>query len=164
MRKNKYTKEILEPIIKESKTFSEVIRRLTNSDKVHGGMVDYIKKIAIDYEIDYSHFIGRAWSGGLRGLAFNAMTVTDLFKNYLTKNSIKKTCNNNIKNWIFKLNVLPKKCVMCGSDDTWNGLPLVLQLDHIDGDNSNNEITNLRILCPNCHSQTHNYAGKKNGR
>ena len=42
------------------------------------------------------------------------------------------------------------------------GEKLVLQLDHIDGDNTNNNLDNLRILCPNCHSQTHNYAGRKN--
>jgi len=45
------------------------------------------------------------------------------------------------------------KCIECGNDDNWNGKPLVLQVDHIDGNSDNNKPENLRLLCPNCHSQ-----------
>ena len=53
------------------------------------------------------------------------------------------------------------KCELCSIGDTWNGLPLILQLDHIDGNSDNNFPSNLRLLCPNCHSQTDTFAGKK---
>ena len=46
------------------------------------------------------------------------------------------------------------ECVMCGNDGSWCGKPLPLQLDHIDGDRKNNDLDNLRWLCPNCHTQT----------
>ena len=52
------------------------------------------------------------------------------------------------------------KCGECGSLPLWNGKPLVLQLHHKDGDACNNVITNLQLLCPNCHSQTNTYCGK----
>lgn len=52
------------------------------------------------------------------------------------------------------------KCVECGITDTWNGKPITLQVDHIDGNNSNNDFGNLRYLCPNCHTQTHTWGGK----
>lgn len=48
-------------------------------------------------------------------------------------------------------------CEKCGNGETWNGLPLTLQLDHIDGDSDNNFPSNLRLLCPNCHTQTETF-------
>lgn len=54
------------------------------------------------------------------------------------------------------------KCSECPITDTYNGKPISLQVHHIDGDNSNNELDNLALLCPNCHSQTDSYCGKKN--
>ena len=44
-------------------------------------------------------------------------------------------------------------CVLCKHSGEWNGLPLVLELDHIDGNSDNCLPSNLRLLCPNCHSQ-----------
>lgn len=52
------------------------------------------------------------------------------------------------------------KCEACGISNVYNGKPLSLELDHIDGDNTNNKIENLRILCPNCHSQTPTHRAK----
>lgn len=51
-------------------------------------------------------------------------------------------------------------CAICGIDQEWNGRPLLLQLDHIDGNKRNNILTNLRLLCPNCHSQTDTFVRK----
>lgn len=51
-------------------------------------------------------------------------------------------------------------CSTCGIGKEWNGRPLTLQCDHIDGDASNNVINNVRLLCPNCHSQTETYGSK----
>lgn len=56
------------------------------------------------------------------------------------------------------LNEQNNKC-LCGINE-WNGKRLTLQLDHIDGNRNNNQRTNLRILCPNCHSITETYSGK----
>lgn len=62
-----------------------------------------------------------------------------------------------------KLGWLKNKCALCPTTTTWNGKPLVLQIDHMDGDHANNSLGNLRELCPNCHTQTDNY-GSKNKR
>ena len=47
---------------------------------------------------------------------------------------------------------------------TWQGKPIPLELDHIDGNAENNQLPNLRLLCPNCHAQTPTYKGKNRGQ
>ena len=51
------------------------------------------------------------------------------------------------------------RCEICGLSE-WNGKPIPLQLDHIDGNSHNHLFENLRMICPNCHAQTETYCGK----
>ena len=53
------------------------------------------------------------------------------------------------------------ECVWCGNNGKYNGKDLVLQLDHIDGNSDNNNLENLRLLCPNCHSQTDTFTKRQ---
>lgn len=55
-------------------------------------------------------------------------------------------------------------CAECGQESSWNNKPLTLQLDHIDGNSDNNRLTNLRLLCPNCHTQTETFGSKGHGK
>ncbi len=55
------------------------------------------------------------------------------------------------------------KCSCCKISD-WNGKPIVLEVDHIDGNSENNRPQNLRFICPNCHSQTDTYKAKNIGK
>lgn len=57
------------------------------------------------------------------------------------------------------------KCETCNLTD-WMGKPISLHVDHIDGDSDNNFPSNIRLLCPNCHSQTETFCGrnKKNSK
>ena len=54
------------------------------------------------------------------------------------------------------------KCSVC-SIDVWNNAPIVFEIDHIDGDAYNNTEYNLRLICPNCHSQTPTYKNRNKG-
>lgn len=53
------------------------------------------------------------------------------------------------------------KCSICNIPPVWNDKFLVLQIDHIDGDRKNNTYDNLRLLCPNCHTQTETWGRRK---
>lgn len=67
--------------------------------------------------------------------------------------------NELVKQRIITQDLLEYKCKCCGISD-WQGQTIVLDLDHINGDNRNNRLENLRFLCPNCHSQTDTYKGR----
>lgn len=58
------------------------------------------------------------------------------------------------------IDIYGEKCSVCGIESVWMNLPLTLHVDHIDGNHQNNNMENVRLLCPNCHSQTKNYAGR----
>ena len=96
--------------------------------------------------------------------------------NVLTFKSEKRLSGTWLKQLLFDYNLLENKCYECGQLPYHNNKPLMLQLEHIDGNNCNNTFifdiekqrklnpdigkTNLTILCPNCHTQTDTYAGK----
>lgn len=76
------------------------------------------------------------------------------------KNGESNTLSNHaIKKLLLREYFIDNKCVHCDLSE-WQGQKLNLELDHIDGNNFNNDISNLRLLCPNCHSLTNTYCGK----
>lgn len=66
-----------------------------------------------------------------------------------------------IKKKLLEAGLVKDECSECGLPPIWNGKKLTIQLDHIDGDRTNNAQSNLRLLCPNCHSQTHTFSKGK---
>jgi 5-methylcytosine-specific restriction endonuclease McrA len=64
-----------------------------------------------------------------------------------------------IKRRLLELGILTPVCSGCGLTE-WRGKPLTIHLDHIDGNKQDSRIENLRMLCPNCHSQTPTFAGR----
>lgn len=71
-----------------------------------------------------------------------------------------KNNNQKIKARLFETKIKDYVCEECDIKD-YNNKPITLQLHHINGNKKDNRLENLQILCPNCHSQTANYAGKK---
>lgn len=72
----------------------------------------------------------------------------------------KNITNSKLKIKLFEEGILDNLCSACGIGPEYNNKPLTLELHHIDGDSKNNTLSNLKILCPNCHTQTDNYRSK----
>jgi len=70
-----------------------------------------------------------------------------------------KVSRTSLKRRMIREGVVVATCAFCGISN-WRGQPLSLELDHINGDKRNNRLDNLRLLCPNCHSQTETYSGR----
>lgn len=90
--------------------------------------------------------------------AFNTIPLEQVLVEHSTY-----TNRQSLKRKLIKAGLKKNECEVCGNDPEWNGLPLVLQLDHINGVGDDNRIENLRIICPNCHTQTDTfgYRGRK---
>lgn len=67
---------------------------------------------------------------------------------------------NKLKKRLIALNIIVNECQICKLR-SWLENPITLELDHINGNSSDHRINNLRLLCPNCHSQTNTYRNKR---
>lgn len=147
--KNKYTIPYLKEIVKQSNSIREVLENLNIIPA--GGNYQTVKRKISEHNIDISHFTGQAWNKG---------------KKLGPKRSIEDYLSNKkpIQSWKLKRRLLQDKffepkCYGCDKE-SWLDQPIPLELHHIDGDNTNNNLSNLTILCPNCHALTDNYRGK----
>jgi predicted RNA-binding Zn-ribbon protein involved in translation (DUF1610 family) len=140
---------LLEDAVKTSECFADVCRKinLPIRGKNYTTLKAWIKKL----ELDTSHFKDKASFANERSFKKSNLTDDEFFVISYRKSS-------QIKN---RLTAHKKyECEECGVGNNWNGKNIVLQLDHINGNHIDNTLTNLRFLCPNCHSQTSTYAGK----
>lgn len=154
-RKPSYTEDALVKAVRESKSVADVIRYL--GFDVSGGRYYAIHKLVKKLKLDTSHWVGQ---GHLRGKS-HSWTKKKPLSEFL-KDGIK--CNRvNVKNRLIKEGFLKNKCSVCNIDPVWNTKPLVLVLDHINGKNNDYRISNLRLLCPNCDSQSSTFKGRNSG-
>lgn len=148
MKKYDWSKERVEEAIANSLNYCDVLRYL--NIPLSGNNSGTLKRKIKEYDLDVSHFTLKGRKGRVRYI--NA-------EYYLKKGSNIKSAK--LKNKLLQEGIKENKCEICGLTE-WLGRPLTIQLHHIDGDDTNNEISNLQMLCPNCHSQTDNYRGNAN--
>lgn len=148
MSYRKWTDQELIEAVKNSKTKTEVLKKL-NLDSRNSGNFQTINIYIEKLHIDTSHFVG-----SLSTKSFKMRKLSEI----LIENS-DYLHTSNLKERLIRENILPNKChhVSCNIITTWCDKLLHLHLDHINGIHTDNRLENLRLLCPNCHSQTETY-------
>lgn len=143
------SKEEIQDKVNQCNSISDMLEAF-GYQRSNGSMSKVMRKVIDTYNIDTSHF-----------KPFKRTNQKPIYslEEILVPNSKYENIAR-LKKRILKAGLLKYECECCGNKGEWNGKPLVLQLDHKDGNHNNHSIENLRFLCPNCHSQTNTYSGK----
>lgn len=144
-------KEVITEIVSRCYTIADVCRELGWQPR--GGNYRVVHRYIKDYNLDTSHFTGQRTNIGNKLNSAIEKPVNE----YLKKDSNIKA--SALKWKLFSNGLKEYKCEICGCNK-WNDSQISLQLHHINGDDTDNRLENLQILCPNCHSQTDNFCGK----
>jgi len=139
-------------LIKNSISMSQVLRFFGMENK--GSNYQTCWKRIEFLGLDTKHFLSRVNSSNL-----TRKNTKDDFLRKLEENSIQN--RRHIKTNLIKFQLLDYKCEKCGNFGEWQGNKLSLQLEHKNGVSNDNRLENLAFLCPNCHSQTPSFAGKR---
>lgn len=140
MTRNKYSEELLGPVVARCETWAQVCREL--GVRPMTGSQTHIKKRAVEFGLDYSHFKGKAFN---KGRTFTKKSIEE----YLVEESTAKS--GHLRKRLISSGLKEAECEICHLTE-WLDQPIPLELDHINSDHWDNRLENLQILCPNCHA------------
>ena len=152
--KRKYTQEEFIRAWLNSKTIGEVAKKLGCNHSGAGYVV--LRTAAQELNLPTDHMIEYGLNAGPSYNHLKFIPLSEILVENSTYTNIAR-----LKIRLLREGLLEAKCHEedCGLTE-WKGKPISLQLDHINGDNLDHRIENLRLLCPNCHSHTDTFAGK----
>jgi 5-methylcytosine-specific restriction endonuclease McrA len=152
-RKRGWSVEQLKLAVAASTSFRQVLERL--GLRAAGGNYAQVRRYALEAQLDTAHFTGYAWRRGSVVPSRPARPLGELLREGVFIQSFK------LKKRLLAAGLKAPACEECGwARQTEDGY-LPLELDHINGDSSDNRLENLRVLCPNCHSLKPTHRGRK---
>lgn len=137
-----FARHEIEQYVKESNSWATLASKLGYNAK-SGSYLTTMQSMVAELDLDVSHFMGQAWNKN----NFD-------YSRFRKDNAIKSS--QAVDALVF---IRGHRCENCGLTE-WIGQPISLEVHHMDGDSLNNELDNLKLLCPNCHALTENYRGK----
>ena len=147
-------------VVLETLSAAEACRRLGMST---AGSATRFRKFLDHNQIDHSHWTGQLWSKGKTSLEDKRIKSTgNTYEDVFCINSSANATY--VKSLIIRKELLPYKCSVCNMNPIWNGKGLKLQMDHINGNKKDQRLENLRMICPNCHSQTETFGSKNKSK
>ena len=103
-------------------------------------------------------FASQSWHKAVKSGKIMSRQNGRPIEEYLVKNS--RVNRGRLKIRLLRDGYLKNHCYECGQEPEWDYKPLVMVLDHINGINDDYRLDNLRLLCPNCNSQTETFSGR----
>ncbi|MFF1409912.1 HNH endonuclease [Streptomyces sp. NPDC058289] len=137
----------LRDAVASSHSLAETLRRL--SKPVSGSHHKSLKQWIDEDNLSTAHFLGQAHQRGKKG-----PTPVKTAEDILVKHDGQRRTRTQLLRRAMREIGVPECCDMCGTEPRWLGQPMTLEVDHINGDWSDDRATNLRLLCPNCHAVT----------
>jgi hypothetical protein len=144
------TEEEFKKIVLCCKSIADVCRSL--NVRPTGGNYKTVKSKILLWNVNTDHFTGQGWNVGKR---FKSFCVKIPLSDILIENST-YTNSDRLKIRLYNEGIKEKKCEKCGLSE-WLNEKITFELHHCNGNNLDHRIENLKILCPNCHSQTENF-------
>lgn len=152
MRKKSWDAKDLQTAVKKSNSIRQVLLILKLVPA--GGNYEQIKSAIKTLSLETSHFAGKGWA---KGKIIPREPVFSL-KEILVKNNHFQSYK--LKRRLFSEKIKKPACEKCGWAEKSPDGRIPLELDHINGDRYDNRISNLQILCPNCHSLQPTHRGR----